>query len=69
MRFLEIGKHKHNESYSIGIIGGADGPAAVYCSDSVTRWLRKWLARLAAAAAAVAAVGGLLLFWHRKNGN
>lgn len=70
MKFLEIGKHKHNQSYSIGIIGGADGPTALYCSESVYIWLRRILEQVAVLAAGIAAVGGVFLFLRhlrRKN--
>ena len=62
MKFLEIGKHKHNQSYSIGIIGGADGPTALYCSESVYAWLRKVLEQAAILSAGIAALGCICLF-------
>lgn len=70
MKFLEIGKHKHNQSYSIGIIGGADGPTALYCSESVYVWLRKLLEKAAVLSAGIALLGCVLLFirrLHRKS--
>ena len=66
MKFLELGRHKKNQSYSIGIIGGADGPTALYCSDSVWTKLQKILEKVAVAAAALAFVGGVILCIRRK---
>lgn len=66
MKCFEAGRYQHNRSYSVGIIGGADGPVKVYCSEDMGRWLRRLLEKTAVAAAAVAAVGGIILWLRRK---
>ena len=66
MRFLQLGRHVHNTAYSIGVIKGADGPAAVYISDSVWGWLRRLLEKVAVLAWAAAALGGVILLLCRK---
>ena len=66
MKFLEVGRHTHNHSYSVGIIGGADGPVSVYCSEDVKRSFRRLLEQTAVAAAAVAAIGGVILLLRAR---
>lgn len=66
MRFLQLGRHARNTNYSVGIIGGADGPTSIFISDGAWLWLRRLLEKTAVLAAAVAALGGMLLFFLRK---
>ena len=41
MRFLQLGRHTRGTDYSVGIIGGADGPTKIYVSDGAWLWLRR----------------------------
>ena len=61
MRFLQLGRHARNTDYSVGIIGGADGPTSIFISDGAWLWLRRLLEKTAVLTAAVAALGGVIL--------
>ena len=61
MRFLQLGRHTRGTDYSVGIIGGADGPTKIYVSDGAWLWLRRLLEKTAILAAGVAALGGAVL--------
>lgn len=55
----------HDSAASVGIIGGADGPTAVFVTGSVPSW---GTIILIAAACIAAVVAGILLLWKaRKN--
>ena len=66
MRFLQLGRHSRGADYSVGIIGGADGPTKIYVSDGAWRWLRRLLEKTAILAAGVAALGGAVLLIRRR---
>lgn len=66
MRFLQLGRHTRGTDYSVGIIGGADGPTKIYVSDGAWLWLRRLLEKTAILAAGVAALGGAILLIRRR---
>ncbi len=66
MRFLQLGRHTRGTDYSVGIIGGADGPTKIYVSDGAWLWLRRLLEKTAILAAGVAALGGAVLLIRRR---
>lgn len=66
MRFLQLGRHSRGTDYSVGIIGGADGPTKIYVSDGAWLWLRRLLEKTAILAAGVAALGGAVLLIRRR---
>ena len=66
MRFLQLGRHTRGPDYSVGIIGGADGPTKIYVSDGAWLWLRRLLEKTAILAAGVAALGGAVLLIRRR---
>lgn len=66
MRFLQLGRHARNTDYSVGIIGGADGPTSIFISDGAWLWLRRLLEKTAVLAAAVAALGGVILLIRKR---
>lgn len=66
MRFLQLGRHSRGADYSVGIIGGADGPTKIYVSDGAWLWLRRLLEKTAILAAGVAALGGAVLLIRRR---
>ena len=66
MRFLQLGRHTRGTDYSVGIIGGADGPTKMYVSDGAWLWLRRLLEKTAILAAGVAALGGAVLLIRRR---
>ncbi len=66
MKFFQLGRHVRGADYSVGIIGGADGPTKIYVSDDAWLWLRRLLEKTAILAGAVAAVGGALLLIRRR---
>ena len=66
MRFLQLGRHARNTNYSVGIIGGADGPTSIVISDGAWLWLRRLLEKTAVLAAAVAALGGVILLIRKR---
>ena len=66
MRFLPLGRHTRGTDYSVGIIGGADGPTKIYVSDGAWLWLRRLLEKTAILAAGVAALGGAVLLIRRR---
>ena len=66
MRFLQLGRHTRGTDYSVGIIGGADGPTKIYVSDGAWLWLRRLLEKTAILAAGVAALGGAVLLSRRR---
>ena len=66
MRFLQLGRHTRGTDYSVGIIGGADGPTKIYVSDGAWLWLRRLLDKTAILAAGVAALGGAVLLIRRR---
>lgn len=66
MRFLQLGRHTRGTDYSMGIIGGADGPTKIYVSDGAWLWLRRLLEKTAILAAGVAALGGAVLLIRRR---
>ena len=66
MRFLQLGQHTRGTDYSVGIIGGADGPTKIYVSDGAWLWLRRLLEKTAILAAGVAALGGAVLLIRRR---
>ena len=66
MRFLQLGLHTRGTDYSVGIIGGADGPTKIYVSDGAWLWLRRLLEKTAILAAGVAALGGAVLLIRRR---
>lgn len=68
MRFLQLGRHTRGTDYSVGIIGGADGPTKIYVSDGAWLWLRRLLEKTAILAAGVAALGGAVLLIRRRLG-
>lgn len=65
MRFLQLGRHGRQNDYSVGIIGGADGPTSIYISGSMEQWLRRFLEKTAVLSAAVAVLGGVILLIRR----
>ena len=66
MRFMQLGRHTRGTDYSVGIIGGADGPTKIYVSDGAWLWLRRLLEKTAILAAGVAALGGAVLLIRRR---
>ena len=66
MRFLQLGRHTRGTDYSVGVIGGADGPTKIYVSDGAWLWLRRLLEKTAILAAGVAALGGAVLLIRRR---
>ena len=66
MRILQLGRHTRGTDYSVGIIGGADGPTKIYVSDGAWLWLRRLLEKTAILAAGVAALGGAVLLIRRR---
>ena len=66
MRFLQLGRHTRGTDYSVGIIGGADGPTSIFISDGAWLWLRRLLEKTAVLTAAVAALGGVILLIRKR---
>ena len=63
---MQLGRHTRGTDYSVGIIGGADGPTKIYVSDGAWLWLRRLLEKTAILAAGVAALGGAVLLIRRR---